>query len=439
MGGVWRLLISAVAAGLLVAAIVSLLLLPQPAADGTTTWNWFTTGLLVTAAASCIALAGALVFVPSAVDARLLRAGPLRRAVRWWRQLWWRLAMLISAWPHMIDVLLGTRRTRVAATPSDVVWRNGRATLVRYRSDGEETGEPVLLVHALVTRPWILDLTPSRSLVRHLQRAGHPVFLLDWGDPGAADASLDLRHCAQLLVKAEAAAREHSGVTGLHLVGYCLAGTVCLIRLASAPSTGVVSAALIAPPVDFGVASGFRRLLGSRWLRPVLTLDHRGLVPTAAVREAFHVLRPQALRTVSRRLLRRPRGEEKEFYAALARWIWEQRPLPGRLYFELVDLYREGGLRSTQLAWSGQAVDLSTISIPILVATADRDHIVPRPSSHALTETMGPTVELLSCPRGHVSMMVGASAITHLWPGVQRWLARNSADRRDHSGQPDPT
>jgi polyhydroxyalkanoate synthase len=42
---------------------------------------------------------------------------------------------------------------------------------------------PVLLVYALILRPYILDLLPGNSLVEHLLGEGFDVYLLDWGCP----------------------------------------------------------------------------------------------------------------------------------------------------------------------------------------------------------------------------------------------------------------
>jgi hypothetical protein len=40
---------------------------------------------------------------------------------------------------------------------------------------------PVLLVYALILRPYVLDLVPGNSLVGYLVGEGFDVYLLDWG------------------------------------------------------------------------------------------------------------------------------------------------------------------------------------------------------------------------------------------------------------------
>ena len=93
---------------------------------------------------------------------------------------------------------------QVGATPKDVVWRRDKAELWRYRSGPVRYGPPVLIVHSLVSRSYILDLRPGSSLVEYLTDAGLDVFLLDWGVPDELDADNDLETLRRRLPAARA-------------------------------------------------------------------------------------------------------------------------------------------------------------------------------------------------------------------------------------------
>jgi poly[(R)-3-hydroxyalkanoate] polymerase subunit PhaC len=327
-------------------------------------------------------------------------------------------------WPHVVDLMLGVSGAPVASTPCDKVWESGPATLWRYRG-ARRHAEPVLLVHALVTKPWILDLTPSRSLVGSLVDEGFDVWLLDWPDaPSAADG---LSAYAQALMAAEAEVLRICRASRLHLAGYCSGGTLVLARAAARLDPSLASIAAIAAPVDFGVPGGMRTLLASRWLKPALALDASSCVPPAVVRESFHALRPSALRTVWRRMRLPSSAEAEDAYASLARWAWEQRPIPGRLFFDLVDLYRTNALIEGDLRLDGRRADLKNIDVPVLLTLAARDHIVPGASSLALTTVGGISVEVITAPSGHVSMISGTSAKTVLIPALVAWLQKHQA------------
>ena len=51
---------------------------------------------------------------------------------------------------------------------------------------------PLLIVYALVNRPYMADLQDGRSMIQGLLDAGQDVYLIDWGYPDAADRYLDL-------------------------------------------------------------------------------------------------------------------------------------------------------------------------------------------------------------------------------------------------------
>ena len=73
-------------------------------------------------------------------------------------------------------------------TPRDIVCTRNKTTLFRYRRTRASMRTPVLFVYALINRPYILDLRPENSFVRHLLRHGYDVFMLDWGRPGRRTA-----------------------------------------------------------------------------------------------------------------------------------------------------------------------------------------------------------------------------------------------------------
>jgi polyhydroxyalkanoate synthase subunit PhaC len=127
----------------------------------------------------------------------------------------------------------GTHRPKVGATPKEVVWRRGKAELWRYRNGTVRYGPPVLIVHSLVSRSYILDLRPGNSLIEYLTNAGLDVFLLDWGVPDELDADNDLaRYVDWHLPRAVAAVQRETGSEEATLAGYCLGGVLAALYAA---------------------------------------------------------------------------------------------------------------------------------------------------------------------------------------------------------------
>ncbi len=383
--------------------------------------------LVAAASAFVLSLLGLnWLFATRKTKARLVPAGPVRRLWRWYRSLWLRVPLTLAGWPHAIDVLLGTRRAAVGTTPGEIVWRDGPTSVFRFRGDIRHE-EPVLIVHAVVSQPWILDLTPERSFVAALVAEGFDVFLLDWGDAGSKESRRGLGAYVETFLRAETAVLKCSGGTRLHLAGYCFGGTLCLMRAAAFPHKQVGSIALLAAPVDFAIPAGLQPLMSHRWFKPVYLLDGSGCVPAEAVREGFHVLKPQAIRSTFRALRRRRDRAFRAAYDPIARWVWEHRRLPGQMFFDLVALFRTNALVAGTLELGNRTARLENVKAPVLVLIPERDHITPSGSSHVLSTRAGLDVTVVNAASGHVSMVAGSVARSTTWPAVARWL-------EDHQG-----
>src|SRR5687767_13182624 len=80
--------------------------------------------------------------------------------------------------------------TPIGDTPRERIFAQGKLEVFRYlpprgahetdRDEATHTGHfpvPILLVPPLMVRPYIYDLRPEHSLVKHLRRAGFDVYL----------------------------------------------------------------------------------------------------------------------------------------------------------------------------------------------------------------------------------------------------------------------
>src|ERR1700719_4207240 len=84
--------------------------------------------------------------------------------------------------------LAAAKHCAPGCSPKELVWESGKLRLFRYRPTAPSSGAaPLLIVYALVNRPYMMDLQEDRSLIRGLLDAGLPVYLIDWGYPDGAD------------------------------------------------------------------------------------------------------------------------------------------------------------------------------------------------------------------------------------------------------------
>jgi polyhydroxyalkanoate synthase len=391
-------------------------------ADGVTLRDALLVVAALGVAGNSVLLAMAYAVRWRATDHRWLRPIAGRRLLRWYRSsvvrylLWW------LSWPRLVEHLLPKLRAPYMATPSVVVWQQGRATLARFTGTWPPPGgDAVVVVHSVVTRPWILDLLPGRSVIGALAEAGHDVYLLDFGDPGPHDWGQGIGGHATVLADAVSAVAKRSATGKVHVVGYCMGATLALAAVGAWGPGPVKSLTLIAPPYDTEVPGGMADSMRAPALTPVLALDQDGCVPGAYIREAFHLLRRQALKAALARLRKRKDREFQQVAGALSRWALEQRRMPGRLWFDLVDLFRGNTLLRGELKVGKRDVRLDRVTVPTLILVTDRDHIVPIASSLALTRAI-PHAEVVRCPAGHVSMLMGHESRAVTIPALLRWL-----------------
>ena len=312
----------------------------------------------------------------------------------------------------------GTSRPKVGQTPKDVVWSRHKAQLWRYRSDDVRHRPPVVIVHSLVSRSYVLDLYPGNSAVAFLLDAGFDVHLLDWGVADAAEADNTLATYARGYIP-EALAALDGEVT---LLGYCFGGVLSLLACAWEPELSVRNLALMATPVDFAGMEAITALVREGRLEPDDLVDETGNVPPEAVENAFRLLKPTAEYSQYANLWQHLWNDAYvEGYQAMGQWTRDHVPFPGAAFRETVErLVRSNGLMDGSLA------DLSAITVPVLNVVAERDHIVPLAAAEPIPRLVGSEdAEELRLAAGHVGLVAGRSAAQVTLPGIAGWIARH--------------
>jgi polyhydroxyalkanoate synthase len=329
-----------------------------------------------------------------------------------------------------VQYVAGQRPPRIGQTPRDLVWRQDKVRLWRYRSGQVRHRPPVLLFPGLVGRSYVLDLLPGSSLVAGLRGAGFDVFLADWGEPDALEASNTFEtYALDYLPRVIAAAREEAEAHELHLLAYCMGAMFALALLASDRCPPVRSAVMLAPPVDFGAMSALMAPLRAGALDPGELIDEQGLVPAEVIRRFFQIRRPASEVTQYVSLWQNLWNERAlEAHGAMARWLRDHLPFPGVAFRQMVRTFlRENALAADTLRLHGQRVSLRDIRVPILSVIAERDDIVPPAASRPLAEVLASGIHTeAAIPAGHLGLVAGRVAAAETMPAITRWLAEHS-------------
>jgi polyhydroxyalkanoate synthase subunit PhaC len=331
----------------------------------------------------------------------------------------------------------GTHRPKVGATPKEVVWKRGKAELWRYRNGTVRYGPPLVIVHSLVSRSYILDLRPGNSLVEHLIGAGLDVFMLDWGVPDELDADNDLeRYVDWYLPRAVAAVQRETGSEEVTLMGYCLGGVLAALYAAGHDDAPVRSLVLMATPVDFDEMGAMVALLRDGRLNADDLVDDTGNVPADVLYSGFYMQAPTTEIAQKATLLENLWNDEfVEGFQTMAQWSRDHVPFPGALFRQLVEEFvHKNVLMTGSIRLGDRKVHLADARGNVLNAMAERDNVVPPSAVEPVMQLVGDPAkrEELRLPGGHVTFGTGRSAVKHTMPRLAEWII----DRSDACPEP---
>lgn len=332
-------------------------------------------------------------------------------------------------------------RPPVGSTPADVVHRENKWKLLRYRSERVLHDTPILLVPSLINRHYVLDLLPGKSFTEHLVQQGFDVFCIDWGTPQDEDRYLSFDDIADTYVgRAIRVAASFGRRPGkAHVLGYCMGGTLAVAHAAAHP-TRFASLLALAAPVRFHDDG-----LLSRWVRsPGFDVDALvngfGNVPWPLMQASFHMLRPTLSLWKAVKLVDRAWDDRfLDGFFATETWGNDNVSFPGECYRTYIrELYREDRLVRGEMALSGRRLRLEDIDCPLLAITFAHDHIVPHQSASVLVDRVSSDdKEHLHLPGGHVGAVVSSAAKRELWPRMCAWWAARDGERPQYTGAVD--
>jgi len=344
------------------------------------------------------------------------------------QRLWQRMLRL----PQVIELACATR---VGTTPHEVVLERRMFKLIRYRRETPAAwAEPVLLCYALINRPYILDLLPGKSVAGQYLERGFDVYMIDWAVPGNADRSVGLEDyvCRFLAEAVEFILRQHGRET-LHLLGYCMGGTLSTLFTALEPAR-IKTLTLLAAPIDFtGQDSLLQLWADPRRFDVDAFVNAHGNCPAWFLQSCFLLMKPiQNFVEKSTALYEQmDNAELLTHYFAMERWINDNVPVAGQTFREFVkNLYQRNELVRGQLHLGARRVDLGRIECPLLLLTARNDHLVAPSATEGIRPHVGSRdVRSIDTGAGHVGLVVGSKAQRTLWPEATRWLAERSTAR----------
>mgnify|MGYP003296325476 FL=1 len=312
------------------------------------------------------------------------------------------------------------------------VLRIGKMRLFHYKpvvTGKKLVKTPLLITYALVNRQYMMDIQPDRSVIKSFLEGGLDVYVIDWGYPTAEDMymSMDdyinwyMDDCVDYIRKAHKADK-------VNLLGVCQGGTFSTIYSALNPDK-IKNLVTMVVPIDF---SGNDALLfrWSKFMNIDSLVDAYGVVPGDIMNFAYLILKPLEL-TMNKYISMVDKMDDPEFmknFMRMEKWVFDSPDQAGETLRQFIkDMYQGNKLIKNELVLGGKQVNLKNITMPLLCACAEYDHLVPLSASRPLLDAVGSTdTQFISFKTGHIGMYVSSQSQKTIAPQIVEWLTSRS-------------
>ena len=315
----------------------------------------------------------------------------------------------------------------------DVVLEIGKMKLLHYKptvAARRQVKVPLMITYALVNRQYMMDLQPDRSTIKAFLDAGLDVYMVDWGYPTAEDMYLTLDDvinwymddCVDFI-------RKETKRDKINLLGVCQGGTFSAMYTAIHQEK-VKNLVTLVVPIDFSVddAMLFR---WSHFMNIDSLVDaYDGVVPGDVMNIAYLILKPLAL-TLDKYVGMTDKWADKDYltnFIRMEKWTFDSPNQAGGILSDFIhECYQENKLVKGTLELGCKRVNLKEVTIPVLCACADKDHLVPLSASEPFMDALGSIDKtFLHFPTGHIGMFTSGRSSTEIIPTIITWLKDRS-------------
>ncbi|MFO1430125.1 MAG: alpha/beta fold hydrolase [Candidatus Competibacteraceae bacterium] len=316
----------------------------------------------------------------------------------------------------------GTEKYQVgknlAITPGKVIHRNRLIEVIQYEPMTQEVyAEPILIVPAWIMKYYILDLSPHNSMVRYLVEQGHTVFMISWKNPRAEDHDLGMDEYLRLGVGAAIdAVAAIVPERRIHMVGYCLGGTLLAIAAAAMGRDSddrLAGMTLFAAQTDFRQAGELLLFIDESQLTFLEDIMwDKGYLDTTQMAGAFQLLRSNDM--IWSRVVRDYMLGERSPMTDLMAWNADTTRMPYKMHKEyLRRLFLHNALANGQYLVDDRPIALSDIRAPIFAVATEQDHVAPWHSVYKIQLQADTELTFLLTNGGHNAGVVSEPGHPH--------------------------
>ncbi|MDR0777446.1 MAG: alpha/beta fold hydrolase [Azonexus sp.] len=326
----------------------------------------------------------------------------------------------------------------LATTPGKVIFRDRLLELIHYAPTTEQVrAVPILIITPWINKFYILDLSAKKSMVKHLTDQGFSVFITSWKNPGKdmAEVSFD-DYLLEGAAEAVRVVREFCKVPQVHLVGYCIGGTLASTYMAWAnkrfgpDKMPVANWTLFTTLTDFGHPGDIDVFIDEACIVALEgSMARKGYLDGSEMAASFRMLRSNSLiwhYWVGSYLLGDPLPAFDVLY-----WNMDPTRMPRAMHsWYLREMYLHNNLiKRNKLSIGGEKIDLDGIVQPLYAVAAEDDHIAPWKQCYRIRKQINVTasVRFALSTSGHILGIVNPPVNP---PKRAYWIAE--PERNEH-------
>jgi len=329
-----------------------------------------------------------------------------------------------------IQNLVNAEEIDSGVTNRVAVYKEDKMTLYRYEAPGDvvQKATPMLIVYALVNRPYMTDIQEDRSTIRNLLAHGQDVYLIDWGYPDETDQALTMDdYINGYIDRCVDVIRKRHKLDKINILGICQGGSFSLCYASMQPNK-VKNLVTMVTPVDFKTPDNML----SAWVQHMdvdLLVDTMGNIPGEMLNWTFLSMKPFSLTGQKYFGMVDVLEDENKLknFLRMEKWIFDSPDQAGETFRQFIkDFYQNNGFINGGVELGDRTVDLKNITCPVLNVFAEQDHLVPPDASKALKgRTSSKNYTELSFPGGHIGIYVSGKAQKQVTPAISDWLDKN--------------
>ena len=299
-------------------------------------------------------------------------------------------------------------------TPYEIVAELFGVSL-RYYPSQNKADNSLFIVPSIINGSEVFDLLEEYSFISYATQQNIDIYMIDWGDlsQGFSAGLADL--LAHIFMPMWHKANEHSG-TPLHVLGYCLGGTLCADFFANSQTNHQPkSLTFLATPFDFSLEDAPWRYVekNSSNIKSQIRLQ-QGLTQRM-LQSHFLKLHPDyTIQKFQEFYKMEERSLEEKKFVAVERWLNDGFDLPAELSIDIIEHYFVGNKLLDDLR--------ALPKVPFAMISSENDQIVPSKSAQIFQQTY-PHVHQITTHCGHVGMMVGRDAKRTVWEPLVSFLS----------------